>query len=128
MGIGRHDGVRLHDGYLRLMTNLTARKEIDASIVSDAKQPRCQRAVLIKGVELSIGLEERVLNHVLAVQHRSGHTRTVTVQAGPQVGDGFEERQVTRLEGARSVNANRIIHIDLLRVPWVFGYGPDLTL
>ena len=63
MGIGRHDGVRLHDGYLRLLTNFTASKEIDASIVSDPKQPRCQGAVLIKRVVLSIGLEERVLNH-----------------------------------------------------------------
>src|SRR5260221_10260986 len=113
MGIGRRDRVRLQDGYLRLLTNLTAPKEIDASIVSDPKQPRRQRAVLIKRVELSIGLEERVLNHVLAVQHRSGHTRTVTVQAGPQLGDGFEERQVTRLEGTRGFNGGRIIHIDL---------------
>jgi len=61
----------------------------------------------------TIGLEERVLNHVLAVQHRSGHAGTVTVQAGPQVGDGFEEREVTRLKGTREVDAGRIIHIDL---------------
>ncbi len=37
MGIGRRDRVRLQDGYLRLLTNLTAPKEIDASIVSDPK-------------------------------------------------------------------------------------------
>lgn len=79
----------------------------------DPEQPGGQRAVVVKRVKLPIGLEQRVLNDILAVQHRSGHAGKETVQAGPEVSDGLRQRELTCLEGARGVDTSRIIPIDV---------------
>ena len=50
--------------------------------------------------EHPVGLEQRLLDDVLAVQDRPGHPGAVAVQARAEVGDRLEERHVAGLEGA----------------------------
>ena len=88
-------------------------KEINALVMCDLEEPRRQRTVVVKGVELSIGLEERVLNDIFTIHYRPGHSGTITVETRPQVSNRFEEREITRLEWTTDIEASQIIHIDL---------------
>src|SRR5262249_8058277 len=72
-------------------------------------QPRSQRPVVVEGVELSIRLEERLLNDVLAVENRPRHPRAITVQGRTQMVDRFEEREVARVEDTGQ-RARRVRH------------------
>ena len=71
--IDRFDRIRRHYGCLCFLTNLAAAKEINALIVCDPEEPRLKRAGIVKRFEFPIGLEQRVLNDILAVQNGSGH-------------------------------------------------------
>jgi hypothetical protein len=54
------------------------------------------------------------LNNVLAVHHRPGHPRTVSVQARPQLSDRLQECEVPRIEFAHRIDVmvTFAIHID----------------
>src|SRR5262249_30304685 len=80
-------------------------EEIDAPVVRDLEQPRGQRLAVVEGLESSIGLEERLLDDVLAVQHRAGHARAVPVQARTQARDRLQARYMTSLEYSWCVHA-----------------------
>jgi hypothetical protein len=54
-------------GRFGLLANAAAAQEIDTAIISEAEEPRRQRAAVVEGVELAAGLEERVLYEVLAI-------------------------------------------------------------
>ena len=71
--IGRRNEVGRHRRRLGFHLNAAPAQKIDAAIVGDAEQPRRQRPLVVEGVELAIGLEQRLLHDVLAVEHRSGH-------------------------------------------------------
>ena len=71
--VDRRDGVGLRRTGLCVLPDLTAAHEIDTPIVSNPEQPRSQRPVIVKGVQLAIGLEQCLLKDVLAVHHRPGH-------------------------------------------------------
>jgi len=66
-GIDRHDAIRFHGGYLCLFPNLSATQEIDALIVRNSEHPRPQRTTVVEGLKLAIGVEQRLLDDVLAV-------------------------------------------------------------
>src|SRR5262249_22216740 len=83
---------------LRCPANATPAEEIDALVVCDSEQPRPKRPVVVEGVELSIRLEESVLNDTLAVENRPRHPRAITVEGRTQMVDRFEEREVARVE------------------------------
>jgi hypothetical protein len=89
-------------GRLGLLTDSTPAQKVDATIVSNAKQPRPQGTCIVERVEFSIGLEECLLNDILAIQHGSRHPRAVAVQARTQVRDRLEKGQIPRLEGTTS--------------------------
>jgi hypothetical protein len=72
-------------------------QEVDTLVVRDAEQPGLECAAILERVQFSIRLEQRVLHDVLAIEDRAGHARTVSVQAGPQMPDRLEEREVSRL-------------------------------
>jgi hypothetical protein len=78
--------------------------------VGDAEEPRLQRAALVERVQLSIGLEQRLLHNVFAVHHRTGHAGAVAVQARPKRGDRLEERAVARVERAREIDILVAVH------------------
>src|SRR5260370_42328514 len=56
------DGVGLHGGRFRLLTNLATAQEIDSPVVRDLEQPRFQRRCVVERFKLSIRLKERFLN------------------------------------------------------------------
>jgi hypothetical protein len=62
-----HDSVRYHGGGIRYPPNLTVAQEIDTLIVRNSEQPRRQRTAIVERFKLSIRLEQRFLNDVLAV-------------------------------------------------------------
>ena len=78
--------------------------------VGDAEQPRAERAAVVEFLQLAIGLEHRLLHHVLAVQHRAGHARAIAVQPGPQMRDGLEEGGVARIEQSERVEGWLHVH------------------
>jgi len=90
-----------------------ATQEIDTSNVGNSEQPRGEGTLVVEGVKLPIGLEQGILDNILAVHNRPGHTSTVTAQAGARVGDRFKKRQVACLEGPGCAHIARIIHIYL---------------
>ncbi len=108
--IGRRDGIGPRRIGFRLLPDFPAPKEVDTPVVSDPEQPRRQRALIVEGLELAIGLEERVLNDVLAVRDRSGHARAVPVQARSEVADRLEKRKVARLETTGGDGIRRRVH------------------
>jgi hypothetical protein len=73
----------------------------------------CQRAVIVERVQLSICLEQGVLNDVLTVQDRHGHAGTVRVQAGAEVGNRFKECQVACLEPSKGPGAATLLGISI---------------
>jgi len=109
----RHEELRLHRTRFGLAADLAATKEVDASVMCNLEEPRRQSTVVIKGVKLSIGLEECILNDVLTIHNRPGHTRAISVKAGTQVGNRFEEREIARLKWTADIEAGWIVHIDL---------------
>ena len=50
-----------------------ATQEIDTSIVGNSEPPRGQGTLVVEGVKLPIGLEQGVLDNILAVHNRPGH-------------------------------------------------------
>jgi hypothetical protein len=54
------------------------------------------------------------LNNILAVHHRPGHPRTVSVQARPQLSDRLQKGEVSGIEVAHRVDiiVTFSIHID----------------
>jgi hypothetical protein len=67
--VDRRNSVGRHSFRLCLLPGFTSADEVDASIVRDAEQPRCQRPGIVKGIQLSIRAEQRVLDDILAIQH-----------------------------------------------------------
>jgi hypothetical protein len=88
--------------------------------VGNPEEPWSQRTRAIEGIQLAIGLEERLLDNILAVHDGPGHPRTVTVQARSKVADRLEKRQVAGFKGATGAWTVWTIHIDLTQ-PTVFG-------
>src|SRR5258707_5529743 len=87
---GRLDRIRYHCRRFGFNANAALPEEVNAAIMGDAEQPWLQRATVVEFVELSIGLEQGLLNHVFAVHHRASHSRTVAVQARTKLRDGFK--------------------------------------
>jgi len=108
--LGRQGQVRLGRGSLGLLAHLAPAQEVDAAVVGDAEQPGGKRTAVVKLVELAVGLEHGLLHHILAVHGRAGHARAVAVQLRPQMGDGFQEGGVARVEQAGGVQLVRGIH------------------
>jgi hypothetical protein len=77
------------------------------------EQPRRQGAIVIEGVKFPKGLEECVLNDVLTIHNRPGHARAISVKAGTQVGNRFEECDVARLKWTTYIEAGWIVHINI---------------
>ena len=93
-----------------------AAEEIDRAIVRNSEEPRRQRTVFVKLVELPVGFEQRLLNNILPVQDRSGHARAVTMQARSKLPNGFKKRKLTRLEGPGHLGFWLILHIHIYAV------------
>jgi hypothetical protein len=113
---GRVDGrdrVRFQGGGFGLLSNSPTAQEVDTPIVRNPEQPRRKRTLVVEGVQLPVRVKQRVLDDILAVERRSGHSRTVTMQAWPEVGNRFQERQVARLEGTGGVNVGTNLHNDV---------------
>lgn len=108
-----HDGVGHLGARLRLLPNFAASQEVDALIVGNPEQPGRQRTRIVKGVQLSIGDEQCLLDDIFAVHYRAGHARAVPMQARPEVADGFEKRQVAGLKGAGGTWVVGTVHIDI---------------
>ena len=70
-----------------------------------------ERAAFVERVQLAVGLEQRLLHDVFAVQHRAGHPRAVPVQARPERGHRFQERLVARVEETRRVEVGVRGHV-----------------
>jgi hypothetical protein len=105
------DPIRLHDGYFYFVPNVSAAQEINATIMRNSEQPRGERTAIVELIQLSISLKQSLLDYVLAVQDRTGHPCTITVQAGAERSDRFEECEVPGLEGAGNTRGAWIIHI-----------------
>jgi len=103
--LGGVDEVRRCDGLLRAASGVAAAQEVDALIVRDAEEPGSQRPAVVVRVESAVGLEQRILHHVFAVEHRTGHPGAVAVQLRPQIADGLEEGEVPSLEHAGACRA-----------------------
>jgi hypothetical protein len=56
-----------HDRQFRFLANASAAQQIDATVVRDSEQPWREREAIIELIELSIGLEQSLLNDILAV-------------------------------------------------------------
>ncbi len=69
---------------LRFVTHPFPPQEIDTAVVSDSKQPRLQRPALIKLIQLPVRLDQRLLDDVLAVHHRTHHAGTIAMQTWPK--------------------------------------------
>ena len=65
----------------------------------------------VERVQLAVGLEQRLLHDVFAVQHRAGHPRAVPVQARPELRHRFQERLVAGVEEARRVEVGIRGHV-----------------
>ncbi len=76
-----------------------------------------------KGVELPVGMKQRVLNDIFAIEDRTGHARTVAVKLRTKVGDGLEKSQIAGFE-----RTGKLIHIALYAPREVRGYGCLLVL
>src|SRR5262250_2805734 len=96
--IDRGDEVLCLGLRLDLPSHPATPQEVDAPVVGDLEQPRRQRLAGVERLESSVSLEERLLDDVLAVEHRAGHARAVTVQAWPQARNRLQEGHVTRIE------------------------------
>src|SRR5262249_62037392 len=70
---------------------LVASQEVHGGIVRDVKEPRPERRRLLHLAEREVRLRQRVLHHVLAVEHRAGHARAVAVELGPHLGHEIHE-------------------------------------
>lgn len=83
-GIGDHVRIliRVNGGEAR-----AAAQKIQRRIVRDAKQPPLRIGGRAGAVVSFERLHERILHHVLAIDHRAGHARAVAVQLGPQIGE-----------------------------------------
>ena len=60
------DVVRI--GVLRALAHIASPQKVDAAIVSDAKQPGLQPAGIVEGLNLRVGLEQRLLHEILTVE------------------------------------------------------------
>ena len=69
------------------------------------------RPALVADIAATNMIPKKFLDAILAVHNRPCHARTITVQAGAEVGDRFKERQVACLEGPGGVYFARIILI-----------------
>ena len=57
-------------------------QEIHRGVVRDAKQPGAKRRRRLHFRQRVPGFGQRVLHHVLAVEHRASHARAIPVQLG----------------------------------------------
>ena len=97
----RHGGARLG-----LYASAAAAQKIDAMVVRDPKQPRLKRPAVVKGVKFAIGVEQRLLHDVFAVENRAGHAGAVAVQPRAQMRDRLQEIGVPRLKKAERLEAD----------------------
>jgi hypothetical protein len=51
-------------------------------------------------IEFSVGLNERVLHDIFTIQHRTGHTRAVAVQAWAELTDRLKKGNISRFKPA----------------------------
>src|SRR5262249_41868492 len=84
-GRGGHLGQHVH------VLVLVPSQEVHGGVVRDAIQPGPERRRLVHLAEREVGLGQRVLHHVLAVEHRAGHVRAVAMQLGPHLGHEIHE-------------------------------------
>ncbi|ESY92411.1 hypothetical protein [Mesorhizobium sp. LNHC209A00] len=66
----------------------------------DAEKPRPQRLPIVEQLDLAIGLEQRLLHDVLAIQRRAGHARAIAMQPGAQMRNRLQERGIAQVEHA----------------------------
>jgi len=85
-------------------------QEIDAAIMGDAEQPRLERPAVVKLVELSISLEQRLLHNIFTVHYRARHAGAVAVQARTKLRYSLQERQVACFEGTGRIRIFCVIH------------------
>ena len=88
----------------------------------DAEQPGLERTRIVERVELAIRLEERLLDNVFAVDHRSRHPCAVTMQTRTEVGNRFEKRKIAGLERASGGRSFWTLHIDHYAAKPALGY------
>ena len=94
------DGLGTRGPGFRCLAHAAAPQVVNRPMVCDAEQPRRQRPRLIVGVELPVGVEECVLDDILAVEGGTCHPRAIAMQTGTDVRNGLEKRKVARLESA----------------------------
>ncbi len=116
----RHDRFRHIGPRLGAVPHPAAAEEVDAAVVGNPEEPGRQGAVFRQGFQLAVGLKERLLDDILAVEYRSRHAGAVAVQAGAEVANGFEERDVAGLELALGLDVGGSVHID--------GYAAEAPL
>src|SRR5258708_7628610 len=90
-GLGGKNDIGLKCRDLGLAADFASAKKIDAAVVRDAEEPGGEVAGVVEGVELAVGLEERILHNVFAIHDGACHAGAVAVKARAQVRDGLEE-------------------------------------
>jgi hypothetical protein len=108
--VKRFDYVRYLRRRFRLNANAALSQKIDRAIVGDTKQPRLQRAGIVKFVEISVRLEESLLHHVFAVHHGTRHASAISVQTRPKLCDRLKERKIAGLERAGLLEVFGVAH------------------
>src|SRR5262249_22337974 len=70
-----------------------------------------ERTGVVERFDLSIGLKERFLHHILAVMTDPVMRALVAMKVGTKVRDGFEKRDIACLDGTSCSQTGRITHI-----------------
>ena len=96
---------------LSAFSNLSATQKVDALVVRDPKQATAPAdEPRVELVELPIGVKQRVLHDVLAVEHRPRHPRAVSMELWAERGDRLEKRDVPRLEDPGRLGRGVLYH------------------
>src|SRR5262245_16863981 len=97
----RLDDIRHGCFRLGALPDVAPAEEVDALIVRNAKQPRRAGTGVVERVQPPIGVEQRVLHDVLAVEYGTGHARAVFMKLWSQIPHRLQKREIARLKEAR---------------------------
>ena len=93
-------------------TPLITAQVVERAVVGNTKQPRAHGGQFLQFREFVVGLGKAVLDHVLALRHRTGHARAVAVQQRPYVLYQRQELAAPFLEGGeKRVLAGCLVHV-----------------
>src|SRR3954468_15771800 len=108
--LDRQDNLILGKIGLRPLAGLAFPDKIDATIMGDPEEPGTQSPRIVKRIDLPVGLEQRLLHDVFAIEHRSGHARAIAMQAQAQMRQRFEESGVAHIEETARVDSWLHLH------------------